>query len=355
MQARLDYLENKLNQLEQAEAAQAAKKSKGAVKEKSSPKNNRLSSAGPANSSTAKNDQSTAQADRTSGSKKLTPAEAASAEQQTGVAQETFLFRDQSPTLKKGQAEASIGFDYMRSTTAFQSDRIVTGTANFRYGVIDGMEVSLAVPYYTSTRSTSTFPGQQYDDTEKGLGGATVGLNYSLLQESADWPGIAVSVSGIYPGDASPYNFSNFQYGQNPINPLASVQNPGHWGIGANFVAYKIVDPLVIFAGSGIQYYFPRNFSGYNVEPAPRYLGNMGVSFAVSEKTTLGFAVSGFYQPDLKVDGIKAPQSAQEQYVARAAVTQRIFENTWVEPAVAMGLTKDSPDLDLSVTVRRRW
>jgi len=183
---------------------------------------------------------------------------------------------------------------------------------------------------------------------------ATLGLSYSLFDQTQELPGVAVSVVGVYPGSTAPYNFSNYQAGSNPIDILKTVQGSGHWGVGTNVVAYKIVDPLLVFAGGGVTYFLPKNYSGFNVEPGLRYSGNMGVSFALSEKTTLAFQVAGFYQPNMKVAGLTIPQSFQEQYVGRVVVTQRIFEATWVEPTLGFGLTKNSPDMNLGMVFRKR-
>jgi hypothetical protein len=256
--------------------------------------------------------------------------------------------------MKKGQVETSLDANYIRSNGFLQNDRIAIGSATVRYGIMDGLEISASVPRYHSVRTTQITPYEENRGPVDAIGGASLGLSYSLLNQTPDWPGLAVSVTGIYPGTEVPYG-SDFKPGQNPIDILRSVQSSGHWGIGANLVAYKIVDPLLVFAGAGPTYYFPRHFAGYNIEPGIRYTANMGFSFALSEKTTLAFQTIALYQPKMKVQGIYAPQSFQEQYVARFAATQRIIENLWVEPSVALGLTKDSPDLNLGMAVRKRW
>ncbi len=86
-----------------------------------------------------------------------------------------------------------------------------------------------------------------------------------------------------------------------------------------------------------------------------RYSANVGFSFALTEKTTLAFQTIGFYQPNLKVSGVVTPQSYQEQYIARGALTVRVLDNTWVEPSIATGLTNESPAMNVGVTFRKRW
>ena len=348
LEARLQYLEEKLARVERETADAAGKRAQSDDKSKGkkSKTNGAVSGNIPASTSPS-----------TSTATSQTPASVAADAVKESPAQETFVFREQSPTLKKGQVETSLDFNYIHSSGFLQIDRIATQAATLRYGVIDGLEISASLPHYDSVRTTNLGPGLQYEGKVDAIGSATVGLSYSLLNQTPDWPGLAVSVTGIYPGQVSPYGTygPSFSPGQNPIDILRSVQSSGHWGIGANLVAYKIVDPLMVFVGGGPTYFFPTTFGLYSVEPAIRYSANVGFSFALSEKITLAFQALGFYQPDLKISGIVSPQSYQEQFVGRGALTVRVFDNTWVEPSLAIGLTKESPAMNLGLTLRKRW
>lgn len=357
LEARLQYLEEKLTKIERSSAIEAAEKSKPGTK----PKTDKSKGDTAVSTTAPESDKKPAAGQQPSAGSKdkenLTPAEqaAAATKEKDTAAQETFVLRDQSPTLKKGKVEASLEFNYMNSNGFLQADRVWSVNPTVRYGLMNGLELSASLPYYNSVRTTATGPSSNYLGSVNGVGSATLGLSYSLLDQTPDMPGVAVSLSGIYPGSVSPYDFSHYQPSTNPVDILKSVQGSGHWGIGANAVAYKIVDPLLVFAGGGFSYLLPKNYFGYSVEPSIRYTGNMGFSFALSEKTTLAFQVIGFYQPDLRIDNIPIPQSFQEQYLGRFVVTQRIFDDTWVEPNIAFGLTKNSPDVNIGTVVRKRW
>jgi hypothetical protein len=285
-----------------------------------------------------------------------TPAAVAADAVKESTPQETFVFRDQAPTLKKGQVEASLEVDYIHTSGFIQIDRIAAQAATIRYGLLDGLEISASLPFYESNRTTQFTPTQQYQGRAVGIDNATVGLNYNLINQTPDWPGLAMAVTGVYPGTVDPYNFSpTFSLGQNPIDILRSVQNSGHWGIATNLLAYKIIDPMLVFVGAGPTYWFPATYSGHEVEPAIRYSANVGFSFALSEKVTLASQFIASYQPDLKVSGVLTYNTNQEQYLGRAALTLQIFDKTWVEPSVAIGLTHESPAMAAGLTLRERW
>jgi len=360
LEARLQYLEEKLSKLEREAIESAQKRDQAGDKTKGKKQKTNGAISGNIPASTAKregNQQSgsvvTDSPTSTSTATSQTPASSAAAAAKESNLQETFIFRDQAPTLKKGEVEVALDFNYIHSSGFLQIDRITTQAATIRYGLFDGLEIAGALPHYDSVRTTN-LPYQEYNGKADGIGSATLGLSYNLLSQTPDWPGLALSVTGIYPGQVDPYG-SPITPGKNPIDILRSVQNTGHWGIGANLVAYKIVDPLLVFAGFGPTYLFPKTYAGYSVEPAIRYSANVGFSFALTEKTTLAFQTIALYQPDLKIAGIVTPQSYQEQYIARGALTVRIFDKTWIEPSVAIGLTNESPAMALDLTFRKRW
>ncbi len=364
LEARLQYLEEKLAKIERETVATVEKRAQSADKTKggkpkgtAGPAANAAPPASGQKNARSAGNQPAGTSSSTTTSAAPTPAEVAAESSKDSVAQETFIFRDQSPTLKKGQIEASVDFNYIHSSGFLQTDRIATQSVSLRYGIVDGLELATSLPHYDSVRSTNTTPGTTYEGKADGIGSASVGLSYSLLSQTPDWPGVAVSVNGLYPGNISPYGdySSDFTSTRNPTDILRSVQGSGHWGIGANIVAYKIVDPLLIFVGGGPTYYFPRSYGPYSIEPSMRYSANVGFSFALTEKTTLAFQAIGFYQPNMKISGVNIPQSYQEQYVGRTALTVRVWDNTWVEPSLALGLTSESPAMNAGVTFRKRW
>lgn len=333
LEARLEYLESKLLAFEKAAAGNTRQKTE------TKPNSSKVAA--------ARVDEGTPSLEPSSNIEGAKPRDA--------VPQETFVFRDQAPTLKKGAFEIAADINYLRANGFLQTDRVATAATTARYGLADGLEIYATLPYFQGVRSSVISLGD-VQTTTKGFGSATFGASYSLLNEASEHPGVAVSVTGIYPGEGTPYLFpATYKEGDNPIDTTKAAPSSGHWGVATNLVAYKVVEPLVIYAGIGAVYFFPREFSGHAVSPAVRYTFNMGFNFALSEKTTLGFDLRSAYAPDFKVDGATARHSSQEQHVGRVVLTQRVAEQLWLEPSIGMGLTKDSPDLNLGVAVRKRY
>ena len=68
-----------------------------------------------------------------------------------------------------------------------------------------------------------------------------------------------------------------------------------------------------------------------------------------------GFALSGHRIERLKVGGVPVANSVNELMTARFTLIQRVGQDFWLEPAVTLGLTDDSPDAAFSLSLRKRF
>lgn len=276
--------------------------------------------------------------------------------------QELAVLRQNSVTLKPRRFELSTEFGYVTRLTDLQTDRSALFTTALRYGVLDWLEVSASLPWGVSDRQTRIGPSRTIMESVRGVGDTLLQANARLLEQTHDYPGVVLSLGALIPTGPNPYNFSQYRLDgpnavpvPNPRNPLASYFSTGSWGARTNLQVYKTVDPLILFFGVGADYIAPFSKLAYQVDTQVRFNYNLGMSFAVSEKTTLGFSISGAYQPNLRVNGRQVAQSSSEPIVARLTLIQRIYKDYYLEPTVAVGITKDVPDVALGLGVRAQF
>jgi hypothetical protein len=277
-----------------------------------------------------------------------------SPEEPASVEQVSFVARDGLPAIGRGRMEVSQTFDYGRGVGTLQSDRFVRSTTTMRYGFTERGEILVAVPLYYSARTTSVFGGS-ITRRNSGLGDVYIQGSYQLAEESADYPGFVALIGLSMPTGNSPYSMAASQAGVNPIDPLSLYQSGGHWAPRIGGQVFKTIDPLVLFAGGGIEYAFARRFSGIEIAPGIRYVFNFGLGFAVSELSTLGMSFSGAYSENFRVQNARIRQSSVENQSMRFSLIQRIGDQFWLEPAVTVGLTDESPDVGISVSLRKRF
>ncbi len=276
--------------------------------------------------------------------------------------QETFVFRDNSVTLRPLHLEASTEFGYVHGDGFLQTDRVFTSTSAVRLGLLDWLEFNATVPAFTATRTRGTGPFRTQSQEVGGLGDVLLQVNARVHEQTENTPGVVISLGTLLPTGPAPYDFSRYQpnpaasaYNPNPTNLNAAYFSRGAWGAVANLQLYKTLDPVILFAGVGARYLLPQSVQGHTVQAGVIYTYNIGLSLALSEKSTLGFQVAGEYENKLVVDQHAVPQTNLEPVVVRVSLIQRIFAQTWLEPALTAGLTNSAPGLGLSVGLRRRF
>lgn len=276
--------------------------------------------------------------------------------------QETFVFRENSVTLRPWHFEASTELGYVHGDGFLQTDRALTSTTALRLGILDWLELNATIPAFSSTRTRGTGPFRTESKEVGGLGDILLQANARVHEQTEDTPGLVLSLGALLPTGPAPYDFSHYQpnpaaiaYNPNPTDIHAAYFSRGTWGVAGNLQVYKTVDPVILFAGAGVRYLLPQSVQGHTVQAGVIYTYNLGFSLALSEKSTLGFQVAGSYQDKLVVDGHGVPQSNLEPVVARVSLIQRIFPQTWLEPALAAGLTSNAPGLELSLGLRHRF
>jgi len=115
------------------------------------------------------------------------------------AAQETFVFRENSVTLKPARIEASTQFAYIRANGFLQTDRAFASTSSLRVGIFDWMEVGLTVPFFSATRSRIVGPFASREQTVGGLGDIGLQVNMRVHEQTENTPGVVLSVGGILP------------------------------------------------------------------------------------------------------------------------------------------------------------
>ena len=276
--------------------------------------------------------------------------------------QETFVFRDNSVTLRPWRLEASTEFGYVHGDGFLQTDRAFTSVTSVRLGVLDGLEFNATLPAFTATRTRGTGPFRTQSREVGGFGDALLQANARVHEQTEGTPGVVISIGALLPTGPAPYDFSRYQpnpaargYNPNPTDLNAAYFSRGAWGAVGNLQAYKTIDPLILFAGLGARYLFAQGVQGHMAQAGVIYTYNLGFSLALSEKSTLGFQVAGDYENKLVIDHHAVPQTNLEPAVARVSLIQRIFAQTWLEPALTAGLTNAAPGFGLSVGLRRRF
>ena len=287
---------------------------------------------------------------------------AAASEASDNAPQELNVLRENSVTLKPRGFEISQELNYSTRRTQLQRDQGLVANTSIRYGLFQWLELSASIPVGYTDRTTNIALDQSTRRTVSGLGDITVQVNAKVLDQTENLPGVVISLGLIAPSGGNPYDFRNYRLNQpgftptpNPGNPFAYSYSRGAWGGHTNAEFFKTVDPLILFFGFGVDVTAQQKFSGFTIDAGLRYNYNLGLSFALSEKTTLGFSVAGSYSPDLKVNGRKVFDSRSNPTYARLTVIERLMRDVYLEPSLTFGLNPDTPDFGLGLGACARF
>jgi len=285
------------------------------------------------------------------------PAARARDPQDEEIPQEAFIFRDQAVTLRPGRAEVSLDLGYLRDRRTVSHDRSASSVLTGRVGIADGIEASVTVPFFNSTRSFDHSPTFTTDRETRGIGDVAVQVNMRAWGERPSWPGAVVTAGLVTPTGASPFLVSPMGVSaqQVPVDITQLVSARGAWALRGGMQLFKTLDPIVLFGGVSYEYAFPVEQSGITFRPGWRINYNAGVSFALSERSTLGFTFIGNYTAALRANRIDYRTTSSEAAILRLSLVQRLLPSMWVEPSLGMGLVSESPNFQLGLGLRYRF
>ncbi|UPY36157.1 hypothetical protein [Sediminicoccus sp. KRV36] len=273
------------------------------------------------------------------------------------IPQEAFVFRDQAVTLRPGQAEASLDLGYLRDRRIISADRSASAVLTARLGIMAGVEAAITAPFFQSTRSFERSPSLISDRETRGIGDVSAQVNILGWGERPFWPGAVFTAAVVTPTGPSPFisPATGLSAELVPVDITQAISTRGAWALRSGVQFFKTVDPLVLFGGVSYEYVFPLEQSGITFRPGRRINYNAGISFALSERSTLGFTFIGSYTSALQANSITYRNTASESAALRLSLVQRLGTQFWLEPALAFGLVSDSPNVQLGLGLRYRF
>ena len=273
------------------------------------------------------------------------------------IPQEAFVFRDQAVTLRPGRAELSLDLGYLRDRRAISADRSASAVLSARLGIADGVEAAITAPFFASTRSFELSPSLIHDRETRGIGDVSAQVNVRGWGEREYRPGAIFTAAVVAPTGPSPFisPLRGLSPEQVPVEVTQLIPSRGAWAVRAGMQMFKTVDPLLLFGGFSFEYAFPFEQSGISFRPGRRINYNAGLSFALSERSTLGFTFIGSYTSALRANATSYRGTSSEAGMLRISLVQRLAPSLWLEPSLGLGLVAESPNFQLGLGLRYRF
>jgi hypothetical protein len=253
--------------------------------------------------------------------------------EETRRAMEVFL-REQLVLSRRGELSLEVDTFYSTGTrnqfvrsdgsVAFieRTNQTVSTTIIPRYGIIDGLELDLAIPFGYAKQEID-FGVTRSSTDDFGLGDIAGRLRYQLWSESGARPALILELEGK---------------SRTRSAPLLGTDN---WNVGGGVTLVKTLDPVVFFGRLG----YTATLEREGRDPGDQIRYQLGMGFSLNDRVSFKMQVDGAAVGRAKLNGREISGSSLNIIGLLFAVTTRATRYLFVEPAVSIGLTDDTPDV----------
>lgn len=251
----------------------------------------------------------------------------------------------------------------------------MTGALTARYGINSRTEVEIKVPYAyrsDSTVSRELFIGtgteRVFDTSGKSAGDVELALRRQLNDGGADRPYYVGALRFKTRTGKDPFSVitdcSTRCVGPNATGtglPLDLPTGSGFYALQPSLTWLFPSDPAILFGGVSYLHNFKRSHVTRHVlngeleplgtvAPGPVLGFNFGVGLALNDKAALSFGYDHSSIARTRQNGVSVPGSVRTQLgTLLMGFSYRLNDKRTINVAVGAGLTRDTPDLQLSV------
>ncbi|MDA8384352.1 MAG: acetate kinase [Betaproteobacteria bacterium] len=236
-----------------------------------------------------------------------------------------------------------------------------TFTLATRYGLTNRAEIELDIPYVYRNQSVLSRPIANgsggtlntYYATGSHLGDVSVTGRYQFNQGSADWPYFIGTLKLKSRTGIGPYEV--------PIDPTTKLQTSlptgsGFYGIEPGITALYASDPAVFFGSFNYLYSFKRHIGVQNgidygdVTPGAAVEWNFGMGMAINERASFSLGYDGVWIGRTTQVGQPSSGTLSTQLgTLLLGYSYATSRTSYLNIAVGAGLTRDTPDVTLTV------
>jgi hypothetical protein len=228
----------------------------------------------------------------------------------------------------------SLFWSHTGSDAISSTDDIYGTGLDARIGLPDGWMLGAGVPFLHRELNGSG------DNT--GVGDISATVWKSLFSQDATRPSLVASLRYTAP--------TGEDFGDDDV-PLGD----GFHRVTARLSTVKIIDPVAFFGDLSYTRYIDETISGAKVERSDAFGFGLGASLAVTPDVSLSAGLDFAFEDEVELDGVDVRGSettlGQVEVGAGVLLTRDLFLNF----SGAFGITDDSPDLTLGISLPIRF
>ncbi len=259
-----------------------------------------------------------------------------------------------------------------------QQSTIYEPNVNVAYGVSKRLQFDVTVPfvyrssvYSSQGAQTSSATVSDHFTNSGGLGDITAGFYYQLKSRTLGAPATILNAHLTVPTGISPFGIKVYQGDSGNdnisfVNTLPTGQ--GAYGLQVGATMIKTLDPAVVFGGVSYNYNFMRHYADLSpyadqvlpgtVQPGGALSFTIGTAFSLNDKMSTSFSFQDSVVSALreKADGPRNDWTNVVGSTLNAAVfnigaTYAVNKNLSYQTVLAIGVTQDAPNFQLSIRI----
>ncbi|MGH8479631.1 MAG: transporter [Gammaproteobacteria bacterium] len=257
---------------------------------------------------------------------------------------DTFL-RRQKLLFQAGELEIDFGAFYAKESLGGVGTRFANASVTARYGVADDIEFDLTVPlryveqfdrFQLERLSPVPVRGDDRRPSSVGLGDIDWAVRYAALREQGMLPDVVVALNAKSTTGDEDRNLGT-----------------GNWNVGTTVTLVKTIDPVVFFGSLG----YTATLEDDGVNPGDEIPYSAGVGFSLNDRVSFSMTLSGLAvrrssgSEALPEDPEDLSSGSADNNLLQIATTVQLMPGLFIEPFVAFGLTEESPDFIVGMSV----
>lgn len=221
-----------------------------------------------------------------------------------------------------------------------QRNRYTAGV-QLRAGLPLDSQIEVEVPYLIVNRKQITRAGFEpigvTRDSGSAIGDVTIALAHTLLRERGWLPDLVGRVR---------WNTGSASLADNGV-----TLGGGFASLGGSLTAIKRQDPLVFVGSVSYESFFAEK----GIDPGEVYGVSIGALLAASPETSLRLSLDQQFQSAFRLDGMTIEGSGQTVAFLTAGASSLLHRGVLLDIAARFGLTDESPDYGVVVTLPIRF
>ncbi|MCE3247597.1 MAG: hypothetical protein K0R41_1422 [Geminicoccaceae bacterium] len=213
--------------------------------------------------------------------------------------------------------------------------------AGLQVGLPLDAQLELGLPYNLVDQSIADQVGgrevEESSEMGHGLGDFSVGLAKTVLREERWWPDVILRV--------------NWDTGTGERVNHDLALDGGFQEIRGSVSLAKRQDPLVFVGGA----FYGTAFEDDDIDPGDQFGFNVGTFLAASPRTSLSLVLNQSFIDEVEVGGQRIDGSDRVESILSFGAGAVLGRNVLLSGSVGVGLTNDSPDYSVSISLPIRF